>query len=286
MRHIKQRNVTRKDRRSEVKAKSRSQCPADLADYIEFANIADPRMDIVHYTTVWPEFICQFTDEDTGGFISVPFMCGEEPVLDSDVSSALRACFDRCFQGFPVEIMERWMQANRVNAALEIQNWELSRSDSDPRMEDLAIVYTLDRLIHLDEYRETLRQIAWYFEGIREAQLPRRLTRSGESYFLPTFDSQLTESDNVISIEGLDMFARAVIGVNSDRIRICEICGHLFWARRKEAETDYSQCANRAQLVSRSRSQSLSIFFPSVRLLAFRSFDTRFPASWTKRMRA
>lgn len=241
------RTVTRKDKLAADKnAKSGSGWSEDLEFYIGQANIIDAEADVIDYIAIWHELSTGGPD----GFASIPFMFGEEPELDRDRSEALKACFDRCFRDFPVEIRDMWLERSLSNAKLDVEHWESSRPVRDPRIYDLALVHMLDRLSQLGEHRRTLREIAWYFEGRREEKKiaqkrPLRLNRSGYADELPVFDSHLMAADdNIISIGALGSFECSVIGADGDRIRICEICGKLFWAARKDVETNTSRCAN------------------------------------------
>ncbi|HEV2882846.1 MAG TPA: hypothetical protein VGX24_16340 [Pyrinomonadaceae bacterium] len=50
--------------------------------------------------------------------------------------------------------------------------------------------------------------------------------------------------DNKIEITSNTVFFEAIKGIDPDRLRICEVCSHIFWAKRKDAETCSPNCLN------------------------------------------
>jgi hypothetical protein len=85
-----------------------------------------------------------------------------------------------------------------------------------------------------------LRAIAEFFFHLRKndylsANESELITSTGNTIVLPSFEVQLKREGTIGKVrKGL---SEAVIGVDLDRIRTCEICSRIFWAKRTESST-------------------------------------------------
>ena len=78
-------------------------------------------------------------------------------------------------------------------------------------------------------------------------------TKQSESLWLSlSLPSNVMIDKNGIIRVGLDGFSRAIDGVETRRLRECEICGYIFWARRITQYACTTNCANTLR-VRRSR---------------------------------
>jgi len=70
-------------------------------------------------------------------------------------------------------------------------------------------------------------------------------TKESDSLWLSlSLPSNVMIDKNGIIRVGLDEFSRAIDGVEARRLRECEICGHIFWARRITQYACATNCAN------------------------------------------
>jgi hypothetical protein len=70
-------------------------------------------------------------------------------------------------------------------------------------------------------------------------------TKQRESLWLSlSFPSNVMIDKNGIIRVGLDEFSRAIDGVDARRLRECQICGYIFWARRITQYACTTNCAN------------------------------------------
>jgi hypothetical protein len=75
------------------------------------------------------------------------------------------------------------------------------------------------------------------YQTVTETKLTKK---NGEEIRLPTFEVQLRREKTIGKIDkGL---FEAVIDVDLDRIRACEICTSIFWAKRFDSETCSPKC--------------------------------------------
>jgi hypothetical protein len=73
--------------------------------------------------------------------------------------------------------------------------------------------------------------------------------KKGEEFDLYSDELNITSSINVIKTgekfeASLTGFAALIGHFEADRLRICEICGRVFWAKRKESKTCSAKCFN------------------------------------------
>ena len=50
--------------------------------------------------------------------------------------------------------------------------------------------------------------------------------------------------DNKIEVTSNTAFFEIIRGIEADRLRVCEVCNRIFWAKRKDAETCSPNCLN------------------------------------------
>lgn len=94
------------------------------------------------------------------------------------------------------------------------------------------------------DIRENLIDIADYFKQLRNTDFPSAESNEHLPKWLPDLDARLRIIDKSRLEVKLGGFAQIIDGIDGDRIRICEICTQLFWAKRVESKACSATCAN------------------------------------------
>lgn len=94
-----------------------------------------------------------------------------------------------------------------------------------------------------DEFREVRDK---FRRLIRLAQAPSDQSRFGLLFFyrVPVHASLHIKNDGAVNIS-LDSFAEAINGIDAARIRECNDCQRIFWAKWKDQSCCSKECANR-----------------------------------------
>jgi hypothetical protein len=97
------------------------------------------------------------------------------------------------------------------------------------------------------ENRKDLRSIARFFSHLRSndyqfASEDKLITTEGEEITLPIFGVRLSREGTIGKVT--NQVFQSYIGVDLDRVRACEICNRIFWAKNKKSETCSKPCLN------------------------------------------
>jgi hypothetical protein len=93
--------------------------------------------------------------------------------------------------------------------------------------------------VNIKRDRDNFIKLAKILDDIRKGKREKSSLERFEVIAVP----YISES-NRLEIESNTHYLEAIKGIDADRLRICEICSRVFWAKRKESETCSTKCFN------------------------------------------
>lgn len=135
----------------------------------------------------------------------------------------------------------------------DLRRGALSQISNPPTEESYTfgiagLIASLELYETFREQRIQLQTIARFFAQRRSGHYyfvspGHIITTEGEDITLPILTIPLTAKNETYG--DIDSkFANALIGINLDRIRECQICSNIFWANRTDSFTCSATCAN------------------------------------------
>ena len=201
---------------------TKRKCPEGLGKLIFDVSSIPEKIALRDYNEIWREYDSyppdDLTKEETYSFI-----------LEEQ-----KQIFNECFVSFSEQFKENFLRQCEAAVVEKYPNYDklnLKIASLYLAIDDYQILYRLNT---------DLRSIARFFSHLRKgsyrsASESELITNDGESIRLPTFEVQLKRDGTIGKVhKGL---SEAVIGVDLDRIRTCEICSRIFWAKRTESST-------------------------------------------------
>jgi hypothetical protein len=159
-------------------------------------------------------------------------------------TEAYEKMFNECYKQFSEEFKQGYLQELLNNATREIleENSKHSHLDWSPAIYQKVI------LSHYENFRiryNIFRDIAVFFSHLRKndyqsANERELITPDGETFSLPIIDVRLVRNGTIGNIQ--QEVAEMFVGVDLDRIRACEICNRIFWAKREDSKTCSPKC--------------------------------------------
>ncbi len=203
--------------------------PSELEESIKQVNIIPKNAELRDYNEIWrqPKF-------------RTPFDLPKEETYSFLIEKQKRI-FNECFASFSEQFKENLL---KICEAVVVEKYP-NHDKLDLKLSSLYLA--IDNYQLLYRLNTDLRSIARFFSHLRkdsyrfvsESEL---ITNDGESIRLPTFEVQLKREGTIGKVhKGL---SEAVIGVDLDRIRTCEICEQVFWANYKNSFTCSTPCLN------------------------------------------
>jgi predicted nucleic acid-binding Zn ribbon protein len=115
-----------------------------------------------------------------------------------------------------------------------------------PESSDLDAILTPDvvrafigNYINIKSDRDNFIKFARALNEIRKGDREKSQFERFEMMAMPYISE-----DNKIEIMSNTFFPEVIRGIEADRLRLCEVCDHIFWAKRKDAETCSPNCLN------------------------------------------
>lgn len=93
--------------------------------------------------------------------------------------------------------------------------------------------------VNIKSDRDNLIKFAQALNEIRKGKREKSNLERFEMIAVP-----FISEDNKVEIESNTAFFNAIKGIEADRLRICEVCSRIFWAKRRDAETCSPNCLN------------------------------------------
>ncbi len=203
--------------------------PSELEELIKQVNIIPKNAELRDYNEIWiqPKF-------------QIPFDLPKEETR-SFLLEKQKQIFNECFADFSEQFKENFLkvcEAAVIEEHPDYDKWNLKIASLYLAIDDYQLLYRLNT---------DLRSIARFFSHLRNGSYQfvsesELITNDGESIRLPAFEVQLKRDGTIGKVhKGL---SEAVIGVDLDRIRTCEICEQVFWANYKNSFTCSKPCLN------------------------------------------
>jgi hypothetical protein len=216
---------------SEKKSRAKYNCPPKLAELIETVNLVPPDVILPDWTKVFDKYRENNLPTDS------------KQQKDEKFLKACENTFDECFKDFSEETKQLWLDSSF--------SYHCSRfPERDPKELIAPALYYVIVVWYRDmrKNREDLRSLADYFTHWRKEGFftvgDKGLYRGNEQHFrLPELTVSIQITDTIIEVVPTGL-GEAIHGVDGDRIRTCEICNRIFWAKRKDSETCSVSCFN------------------------------------------
>lgn len=210
-----------KKRRLEQEKKSRAQykCPEVLKHYIAEVNAVAPDIDLPEPLVVLQKYANRYA-----------------------IPKSYALTFDECFRHFSDSDKRKVLETIFFNI--------VQPSLPGKEKKELIRLTLLHAIVfyyrNVYTWRINLRKIAKFFWHLRNdflyAHEHQLITKSGEIVELPHLTIQLTRDGEIGKMPGQPF--EAFHGLNLDRIRACEVCNRIFWAKREDKKTCSAPCLN------------------------------------------
>lgn len=215
--------------KSEKKSRAKYECPPKLKELIELVNLVPPDAVLLSHQEHFKKF-------DVRG-------CPLEKRYE-----LIERFVDDLFAQLPEKAQKRILEI------LKGVNYEQSDDSQFKKLTHRLSAYaeffelreSLTHLVeHLNHWRKESR-----IAGNNLIYFRDKLTYPFESEFLsddPGFILEISVAFSPVTGKAelvLNRFLEAIIGVDLTRLRACEICSRIFWAKRKESETCSPPCLN------------------------------------------
>lgn len=218
----------------EKKSRAEYQCPKQLKKFIE-----DVSQIVSH--TVLPKYKTIYKKHP---YNPPSNMLPEE--RQALLNKNYEEIFNECFEPFSEEFKQNHLQ----NVFSDNEKEMLGKHPNLDRNELLWLIYdmTISRnYIYYQNIHYILRKIAVFFSHLRKNDYQsvtdsELKTINGETVALPAIRVQIVRNGTKGNAQR--EVSEAFIGVHLDRIRACEICGRIFWAKYKNSETCSTLCLN------------------------------------------
>lgn len=214
-------------------SKSRAQfvCPPALELIIQKVNS-------IPNTAVMPEYSMELIFRRkavTADFRRGAFATYEQ--TDAALLQAEKDVFNLCFEGFSEKYKEDFIK--------DCENWAGQHNDSNDIDESLVFSVAFSMYALLKGQHDDLKAIERFFYHLRKNDVQSAddfslITNSEERFSLPMMKAQLRRDGTSGKIN--KTFFESLIGLDLDRIRACEICSKIFWAKRSDSETCSARC--------------------------------------------
>ena len=197
---------------TEKKSRAKYKCLPELADILEMVNLVPPDADMPNAGKV----IEAFTNE----------WLLQEQKTDVDLWSDI---FDECFKDFDREaktnIFNFWFDKSAKS------NNDLDRRRYKALLDAVIITY--------EEIYQTRKNIKLVIDSVSE----KKKKTENSSWHKPNLEISIpiTEKDGEFRAS-LPVFLELISTINLDRLRACEICNRVFWAKREESKTCSAPC--------------------------------------------
>lgn len=212
----------KKHYKNEKELSPKRDCPDALDPFIFDVNQIPENTVLRDYEDVWGENQPSFSDSST------------KEEIKNILLEKKKEWFDKCFANFSEsykDIVLRDAEAWQLKKHPNYDEWNLQLATLDLALEHYQYIYLINN---------NLRAVADFFSHLRnndylsvnETEL---ITRDGATITLPLLEAQLKREGTIGKIRK-DLFG-AFIDIDLDRIRTCEICNHIFWAKRTESST-------------------------------------------------
>lgn len=212
------------------KSRAKHQCPPKLADYLQKANLVDPAVQLQNSSEVMENF--REIESPNGG----PLKFGSVGYNNMLVNS-----FDELTRDFSDDTKNAVLKL-----CLQLQQSKFPEYDREFLRSASYLLAITNWYADLRELRISLQEIAEYFAQLRKGEVPIPK--------LPYVGSRI-ELDGTIARVNLIGLASAIDGVDLDRIRKCEMCSRLFWAKRSDSKTCSAPCLNKLN-IKKSRNRT------------------------------
>jgi hypothetical protein len=222
---------SKKHYKNEKELSSKRKCPDKLNDLICRLRIIPEKAVLPDYGELrWDiassvrDYLREFGD------ISSPSI---EERRRFDLSES-RRIFNQCFLDFSEEFKENLLKTCKDRALEVYPNYDKWR------LEMMAFGEAGYYHQSLYDLNVDFRAIANFFSHLRKgsykfANETELVTSNGESIRLPLFTIQLKREGTIGKVKS--EISDAFHNVDLDRIRACEICDRIFWAKRTESST-------------------------------------------------
>jgi hypothetical protein len=127
----------------------------------------------------------------------------------------------------------KYLQAEPVIADVPLKEHILANKKTIREYTKFAIYYCEQVLLTMF----IIRHLAKHFEEVRKGNIPKE-TSTG--FHIPVMVNITPQ--NKVSISAASEFLEAINKTDADRLRICEICQRVFWAKREDSKTCSPRC--------------------------------------------
>lgn len=217
---------TRKARKN---SRAKYKCPDELDELIKLANLVPPDVILPDWEKVFDEHTNYRFDDS-------------REQRKEKFSLACQKTFDKCFEHFSEEV--------KRNVFYSFADDALTRNpdiDEKRLIEVTQFIAVTTWYAEVRQIRGDLRSLTNYFTHLRK--VPKSeignpdFYGNGQDFKLPDLKVPLQINNTTIQVK-LTGLAKAIDGVDGDRIRSCGVCSHIFWAKRRNAETCSPNCLN------------------------------------------
>ncbi len=198
----------------EKKTRAKYECTPELGKILAIVNLVPPDADMPNAGKV----IEAFTNE----------WLLQEQKTDVDLWSDI---FDECFKDFDREaktnIFNCWFNKSAKS------NNDLDRRRYKALLDAVIITY--------EEIYQTRKNIKLVIDSVSE----KKKKTENSSWHKPSLEISIpiTEKDGEFRAS-LPVFLELISTINLDRLRACEICNRVFWAKREDSKTCSPRCLN------------------------------------------
>jgi len=197
---------------TEKKSRAKYKCHDDLEEILKIVNLVPPDADMPNAGKV----IEAFTNE----------WLLQEQKTDVDLWSDI---FDECFKDF-----DRKAKTNIFNC------WFNKSAKSNNDLDRRRYKALLDAvIITYEEIYQTRKNIKLVIDSVSE----KKKKTENSSWHKPNLEISIPiiEKDGEFRAS-LPVFLELISTINLDRLRACEICNRVFWAKREESKTCSAPC--------------------------------------------
>jgi hypothetical protein len=234
------RRASPRDNKEKKSSRAKYTCPSELAELISLVRFIPPLEELPSWESV-----------KLGKQVELRTRSNDFFDLETHGRRLMKMTFEECFKYFPSEVRRRLIQSRRLSGWAHYQTEEEIHTLRD------MVMFWYPGFV---EFRKNLQQIAKYFAYRRERGSITLGMEYREDIEKPRPKKPLiavsivSETSDLLGVNP-DQFSRSLIGLPGDRIRICEVCGHVFWAFRLDSQTCSRQCSDvRRQRIRRSAS--------------------------------
>jgi hypothetical protein len=209
-----------------------SQRPTELGEHIDLVDLVPPKAVLQPAEDIWQRNKEKYRSDD--GFLGAD---------SNGYLLALSQTLEDCLSGLPEDFREYIQKKGQQEAVIY---------QGQPDYEQIRLRRALTEYDKFRKIREELKSFAKYFTNWRKHG---RVTGGiggmyGADEALLEFPKPQALYAQTRTVDGTLInvvpsgLSAALDGVIGERVRSCEICDRIFWARRKESETCSPPCAN------------------------------------------